>query len=110
MGADAGDAALDPVDQQTNPIGPTVAVDAVEFRRAGNPETVGAEAAGDQLGGIVEQTDRGRGSLAEGIVEVDRDRLPFHRIDVDAVAQAFGEASAVRWQPTFPSPLSDELR
>ncbi len=50
-----------PVHQRLDAIGPDVAVEAVELGRAGDAEAVGAEPAGHDLGGFIEQADGGRG-------------------------------------------------
>ena len=66
-GIDAGEALVNPVHQGADALGADVAVDAVELGRAGNAEAVLPQAAGDQLGFVVQQTDHRRGLLAGGV-------------------------------------------
>ena len=59
---DAGEVAAHPVDQRLHAVGADVAVEVVEFGGACDAETIGAEPAGDDLGGFVEQA-HGRRAL-----------------------------------------------
>ena len=93
-GAYTREALIDPVHQGLDAVGADVAVVTVELGCACHTEAVCAQAAGHQLGLVVEQADRGRAGLAGGVEQVDSDGVALDRVDVDAVAQLRGQAAA----------------
>ena len=93
-GADAGEAGIDPIHQRLDAIGANVFVDAIEFGRARHAEAVHAQAAGDQLGFIVQQTHLGRRLLALCIQQIHGDGIALDRVDIDTVAQLARKLSA----------------
>src|SRR5690349_1520705 len=91
---DAGEVAAHPVDQRLHAVGADVAVEVVEFGGACDAEAIGAEPAGDDLGGRVEQAHGGRRIAACGSVELHGDRVALYRIDVDPLIEEGGEVTA----------------
>ena len=91
---DAREAAVHPVNQRANAVGANVFVETVELCRARNAKAIFAQAAGDQLGFIVEQADMRRTAAAVLIEQIDGDGIAFDGIDVDAIAQLAGQRAA----------------
>lgn len=85
-----------PINQGPDPIISDVAVVAVEFSRAGNAEPAIAEPAGNDLRSVIKQTDPRRGRLGALILKVHSYRIPFDRIDVQAIAEHCCELTACR--------------
>ena len=93
--AHAREALVDPVHQRLDAVGADVAVEAVELGRAGDAEAVHAQAAGDQLGLVVQQAHIRRGGLALFVVQHHGDGVALDRVDVEAIAQLGADGAAV---------------
>ena len=71
-----------------------ITIVAVEFGGSGDAEAIRTEAAADNLGLVVQQADPRRSRTTSRVVEFDRDRIAFDRIDVDTIAERSGETAA----------------
>src|SRR3954447_5314934 len=85
--ADVGEQLLCPVDEWLDAAGTDVAVLAVEFCSARDPEAIMAKAAGDDLSLVIEQAHQRRCGLALRVVEVDADRVTLDRIYIETIPQ-----------------------
>eukprot|EP01136_Pigoraptor_vietnamica_P021553 Opistho-1_new@71843 len=93
--AHAGETLVHPVHQRPDAVGADVQVDAVELGRAGHAEAVHTEAAGHQLGLVVQQAHLRRGGLALFVVEHHGDGVALDRVHVEPVAELGAERAAV---------------
>src|SRR5690606_4035258 len=96
LGADTWETLVHPFHQRANAVGTNVAVVAVELGSSCNPETVVAKTAGHQLGFIIQQADRRRGSTAGFVGKVDGNGIALDRIDVHTITQLGSQRTAGR--------------
>ena len=94
-GVDARETLVHPGDEGSDAVGANVFVVAIEFGGARHAESIHPQAAGHQLGLVIQQAHDGRRRLALCVWQVDGDGIPLHRVDVDPVAQLRGKAAAL---------------
>ena len=85
-----------PIDHRLDSVVADVFIEAIEFCSTCNPKAIGAQPARHDLCSIIQDTNLRRSFLTFRRVQVHRDRVTLHRVDVHAISKRRGELSTAR--------------